>query len=209
LALVDRERQRRIGPRRQPKGDAPPIRYLPLREGPETIKALERHFGNVAVGTRTLTPRRLLTRQAKEKIARPGIGNDHARKDHQNKRDRSPGAEHVVPVEVAGLAWQAAPEPQYIAELAPSPDPRHPKIRAGQHEEQEGEIARSGDGSRGVPLLVFCTKPAMPIGDLPKKGADRLRSFTQNLAGVRIDVDGAAPSEAHRRGRFRIGLERY
>ena len=119
----------------------------------------------------------------------PRVGDHDAAPDDEHERNRRPEAEDVVPVEVAGLAPGLADEPRDRTQPAHGEATRPPQDEPAQHDEQEGEVRRTGDGLARAPLLAARREPAMPVGD----GAEE-----------RTGLRGPAPRTRPCRGRRRL-----
>ena len=93
--------------------------------------------------------------QRVDEIARPRVGDDHAGRRQDDEHRRAPESDHVVPVEVAGLAAQSAAEEHHRAHVPPRPLPRPPQIETRDREHEERRVARAGDRARRRAVLTL------------------------------------------------------
>ncbi len=190
---------------RSPRPDSP--RLAPPPRPPPRPPASPFSSGPAATSSRCGRSR--AAGQGVDQVARPGVGDDHPARGQHHEDRRAPEADHVVPVEVAGLAAQPGAEERHRAHVPPRPLPRPPQIepRGRQHEKRRVARARDRAGRRAV--LAFDREIAVPARDRSIEGPRTRRARPEHVARVGVDEDRAALSERDGRRHPRIGIERH
>ena len=158
-------------------------------------------------GRPSLRPGRRLTHRAIHERVPPREGDRNGADHHDEERDRRPDAEHVVPVEVAGLAARARVEDGHGLHLRPRQLARKPQVHAGDDDEEEDDVGPAGDQAGHRPTLAFDRDPAMPRAQLAHDPADGPRSLAKHRAGVRIRIQHAL-GHGKRDRSVRLGSDR-
>jgi hypothetical protein len=106
-----------------------------------------------------------------------------------------------VPVEVARLAAQAAPEEGDAAQGAARPVARPPEIDPAQDDEEKAEVGDAGHGLSERAPRSFATDVSMPVGDDAEEPSSSGRTLAEHLAGVGVEEERtlAAVRDFHRR----------
>jgi hypothetical protein len=94
-------------------------------------------------------------------------------------------------LKIAGLARQAAPEPEDVADLRPRQRARDPQVRAGREEQEESQVAGPGDRAADRPSLPARAEPPVPVGHLAEEGAWLRRRLAEDRARIRMHVERA------------------
>src|SRR5688572_42943 len=99
-----------------------------------------------------------------------------------------------MPIEVARLAWQSAFEPDHRTKPLPRPFARKPYVKAAHHQEQKCQIARSRNCFCRGSILHRSAEPPVPIRDYAKEVSQPLRALSDDLSGIRSQLNRAFPA---------------
>src|SRR5882724_4247631 len=181
--LLDEESHRAIGPLGQPGIDGDPALDLTLGARPERVEPGGRAsslgcrpaWASLALRGRAPGGRsrwgwwRLVPGEGVQEVIGPLVGHDRAGERQDQEDGRTPDADDVVPVEVARASAHAGPEQGDRLHRLPRPPARPPEADAEDHEPEEAQVGRAGDG----PEVLARAEPAMPLDDLVERVMDR------------------------------------